>query len=268
MRARGRSLPLIMFVSSVDYMRKIIFVALLFLLSLTASGHSVEEYTRTEPVEYLPFDPFTAAVYVFAFVLVISVYSIFSQNSLSEKSKKIIFVAVSLPVVLVTIYMAGSTVYLNLVSESGGPVHWHADFEVWVCGEHVVNLKQAVFPSNKVGSPVFHHHDDFRVHVEGLIIKTRDVDLQQFFRVIGGDFTGGSLKLELSDGSFLEKSNGQICQDGKPGSWRLFVKNWGTGEFEEKTELEHYVIKPYFNVPPGDFFKLVFDSGEGVPNGG
>ena len=44
------------------------------------------------------------------------------------------------------------------------------------------------------------------------------------------------------------------------------IESHETGEFEENFELQNYVIKPSFEVPPGDFIKLVFDSKEGIPN--
>ncbi len=236
------------------------FVFIFFSLLVAAQAE------RKEPTDYLPFDPFTMAVYVFGFVLVLSVYSIFYEKKLSEQTKKIIFVAVALPTVVATLYMAGTTVYLNLISESGGPVHWHADYEVWVCGEHLINFEKPVFPSNKVGSPVFHHHDDFRMHIEGLVIDTVDVSLGEFFKVIGGDFTGESFTMVNEDLSKRIITNGELC-NGRPAKWRLYAKNWGTSQFEEKMELEDYVIQPHFNVPPGDYLFLVFDSVEGVPSG-
>lgn len=219
-----------------------------------------------EPVDYLPFDPFTAAGYVFLLVVAISLISLAFQKWVSEKAKKIFFIIVALTVGLTTIYAAGTTIYLNLISESGGPVHWHADYEIWVCGEHITNLQNAVFPSNKVGTSTLHHHDDFRMHVEGLVIHKSDVSLEKFFQAIGGDFTGASLTLKMKDESEKTVSNGELC-NGKAGKWRLYLKNNDTGKFEENFELQNYVLKPFFNIPPGDFIKLVFDSKEGAPNG-
>ncbi len=259
--------------SSADFMgAKKFCVAILLLLVLFSIGVFAHEGEDEEeevmsPISYLPIEPFFLASVVFPVVLLLVVVSIFFQNSLSDKTKKIIFIAVAVPVVLTTLYLAGSTVYLNIISESGGPVHWHADFEIWNCGEHVTNLKKPEYLSNKVGSDVFHSHDDFRIHIEGIVVKKSDVSLGNFFEVIGGHFSGGHLEVELDNGTFLDASNGDLCPDGASGKWRLFLKNHSTGQFEENTELDSYVIKPFFNIPPGDYLLLVFGSTEGVPNG-
>lgn len=230
-------------------------------------GQVVEPIYSTTPTEYLPADPFQIASYVFILVMTLSIISIFFQDKMSDTMKKAVFAIVTITVGLTTLYAAGTTVYLNVISESGGPVHWHADFEIWVCKEKITNLKTAEFPSNKVGTAVLHHHDDYRMHVEGLVIKKEDVSLAAFFKAINGSFTGETLTLELEGNKFIGISNGHECPERKPGKWRLYVKNPQTGEFEEHTELEHYVLKPFFNVPPGDYLILTFDSEEGVPIG-
>ncbi|MBI4044273.1 MAG: hypothetical protein HY392_01025 [Candidatus Diapherotrites archaeon] len=237
--------------------------------SVFVYGHEGEEEEEViqSPSVYLPADPFTIATYVFLLVLVLSVLSIFFQGKMGEKTKKIVFVIVAVTVFLTTIYAAGSTVYLNVVSESGGPIHWHADFEIWVCGEKAGKLEGPEGLSNRVGTPVFHHHDDQRIHVEGIVVKKEDIELGKFFDSIGGEFHADHLKVKLESGDTLEYSNGDECPDGKAGKWRMYLKNFDTGNFEENLELNKYVLKPFFNVPPGDYLVLTFDSKEGVPLG-
>ena len=254
--------------------KKVLFTLLAAALFFGASAHAhevngevIEPVYSEAPTDYLPADPFQIALYVFILVLVLSIFSIFLQDKLSEQMKKAVFVIVVVTVGLTTIYAAATTVYLNVISESGGPVHWHSDFEIWVCKEKITNLKAAEFPSNKVGTAVLHHHDDYRMHVEGLVIKKEDASLAAFFKAINGSFTGESMTLELEGNKFTGIANGDKCSDGKPGKWRLYVKNYNSGEFEENPELEHYVLKPFFTVPPGDYLVLAFDSEEGVPIG-
>ena len=245
--------------------------ALLFFFAFYANAHGDEiEETKqiSEPVDYLPLDPFFLAFNVFALVLVLSAISLFFQSWMTEKTKKFFFIIVAFTVVTTTLYAAGSTVYLNLVSASGGPVHWHADYEVWICKEHFLDFKEPEFLSNYIGTPVFHNHNDYRMHVEGIVVKLEDISLGNFFKALGGDFDGHSLTIIKKDDSKKTVIDGELCPDGKPGKWKLFVKNHQTGEFEENFDRQNYAIKPFFNVPPGDFLKLVFDSTEGVPNGG
>jgi len=228
-------------------------------------GH--EKAHRADPIDYLPIDPFFIALYVFAIIIVLAVISIVFQNRMSEPVKKIFFIVIAVSVIAVTLYAAGSTVYLNVISESGGPIHWHADFEIWECNEQIINLISPEGLSNRIGSSVFHHHNDFRIHVEGLVINKEDVSLGNFFNTIGGEFDGTTLSLVLADGSTKTISNGDTCSDGNPGKWRLYRKNSTTEQFEENIELEKYIIQPHFVVPPGDFLLLVFDTEEGVPSG-
>src|SRR3972149_5373361 len=65
----------------------------------------------------------------------------------TEKAKWFLYLGIALPIVLATLFLAGSTVYLNLTSITGGPVHWHADFPVCACGEE----------PELVGAPGFVH---------------------------------------------------------------------------------------------------------------
>ena len=270
---------MITFVSSIDCMNfknfSVIFLVFIVLIafSLTVSAHVEEEIEgheeehTVEPVDYLPFDPFELAKNVFFLVFGVTLISIGFQSKLSDKIKKFFFILVVFSVGVTTIYAAATTVYLNVISESEGPIHWHADYEIWVCGQQIKNLKGSEGLSNKVGTSIFHHHNDFRIHAEGIVIKKDDVSLGKFFKAIGGGFDGDALSIVLNDDSVKTFSNGDLC-NGLPGKWRLFLKNHDTGYFEENPGLQNYVLKPYFNIPPGDFIKLVFDSKEGVPNGG
>lgn len=217
--------------------------------------------------DYLPFDPGTSATYVFLLVIGIALASVMLQNRLSEKTKKVLFAITAASVAAVTLYIAGSTVFLNLVSESQGPVHWHADFEIWVCGEKITSLASPVFPSNKVGSETQHHHDDYRMHVEGVVVKKEDVSLGKFFEAIGGELTKESITIPLNDGTKVTYKNGMKCPDGKEGIIRLLVMNSTTaGKLVEKPGLDEYVLSPHFSTvvegAEGDLLMIVFGTGE------
>lgn len=210
-----------------------------------------------EPKTYLPMDPVELIVYDFVFMLGIIIFSLIFPNMLNDKIKKIFFILIAVPVILITLYVGASSVYLNVISESGGPVHWHADFEIWTCGQEL-KLPTAKFPSNYVGTATLHHHDDNRIHIEGLFIKNQDVNLASFFEVIGGELTDSSIKVPQENTAPIEYKNGDACPSGRPGKLKVLVKNHETGEFEESMDISNYVIKPYFEVPPGDYLKIVF----------
>lgn len=228
------------------------------------------EGTTASPTDYLPVDPFPLALHAFGIILLLSLVSVAFVNRMSEFQKKAVFVIVAVLVVGVTVYAGIATVYLNWISESQGPVHWHADFEIWVCGEKTTNLVHSTDFSGRVGTPVLHHHNDYRIHVEGVVIRKSDVSLKEFFEAIGGSLSDSTenrvrFLIPLENGGLRTVQNGDLC-NGKPGQWKLFVQNSKTNGFELRTELGEFVLSPYFETSitggAGDLLKLSFDSEE------
>lgn len=244
-----------------------IFCLLLFSALGVAHGEeamedaAMEEEHLDEPASYLPFDPFALAIGGFGIILLLSIISIAFESRLSNFHKKTIFALVAIIVVGVTLYAGGTTVYLNLISDSGGPVHWHADFEIWNCGEKIDTMKQSEGLSNFVGSPVLHYHNDYRIHVEGIVVKKNDASLGAFFDAVGGKFSSDSLTVPLQGNEFLTVKNGDLC-NGKPGKLSVVVNG------EKNVELNRYVLAPFFETRitggKGDFIKIVFDSEEAL----
>lgn len=163
-------------------------------------------------------------------------------------------------IVAVTAYVAGSTIYLNVVSETGGPVHWHADFEVWKCGEqHQLGDPEGF--SNRVGETVLHEHNDNRMHIEGVVVDYRDVSIGSFFRSVGGELHDGQLELPTNHG-LAKMKDGDSCGD-SAGTLQVFV--WKTVDGRAAQEkltgnYEDYVPSSYGNIPPGDCVIFEFDS--------
>ena len=241
---------------------KILLLLALLALAGAAWAHGVAdehaEEARQEPADYLPVDPWPLTLYTRVFVLLVASAAFIFRERTTDTHKKIFIILIAVPTLLVTLYLGVSTVYLNVASESGGPVHWHADYELWVCGEKA-ELAGAGFLSNTVGTPVLHHHEDNRIHVEGLVVKTEDIALGKYFKSIGGGLTNDSITLPYADGTVKIYRNGDKCPDGRPGRLRLYVKEHQTGQFFENKEIAGYVIKPGFEVPPGDYLKIAFE---------
>jgi len=178
--------------------------------------------------------------------------------------KKMLFLLMLIPVIIATLYTAGATIYLNQISVTKGPVHWHADFEIWNCGEKV-DLVDPQGLSNRVGTPVLHEHNDFRIHVEGVVVNFADVSLKNFLNVIGGTLTHDSLGVPTNNGNIL-LHNGELCK-GKSGKVQVFIykivnpKEQGNWIYtQEKIEdAENYVLSPYSQVPAGDCIIIEFD---------
>lgn len=195
-------------------------------------------------------------------------------SSHHERFKPWLFGMIVLVVVSSTLSLIGTTIYLNKTSISGGPVHWHADFEVWACGEPLAanvlsggeyqtvdDFKDPVGAlSNKIGTPVLHEHNDLRIHLEGVVVEPRDASLGKFFEVVGGGLTDRSLTLPTNDGQ-VNLISGQTCA-GQPAELSVFVYQTRGDRYYVKNRLKNpaeYVVSPESIVPPGDCVIIEFD---------
>ena len=195
-------------------------------------------------------------------VTALVILAIISKQKL-RNHKRALFLLIIIPIIAATLYMVGITVYLNSNSLTKGPVHWHADFEIWNCGEKI-DLHNPQGLSNRVGTPVFHEHNDFRIHVEGVVVDQEDITLGNFFRVIGGVLTAQSMNIP-TNARTVTVHNGEACQ-GKPGKIQAFVYkiinpeeqgNW-IYQQEKIENYPGYVLSPYSDVPPGDCIIIEF----------
>jgi len=205
-----------------------------------------------------------------------------------------LFVAMAAIMAGSTLFLGASTVYLNVKSDSGGPVHWHADFEIWACGNELELKDPFEFLSNKIGSPTLHEHNDRRVHLEGVVVEEDiDASLGKFWHVIGGAITDSSLVVPLNDeGSVFENEvdgdgpsdpapslvgqhiiyagsgrfgrfvNGGQC-GGRPAEVQIFVYQYDedneTYAQAKLSDPARYSISRSPNVPPGDCIIFEFD---------
>jgi hypothetical protein len=174
-------------------------------------------------------------------------------SALLKKHSSKVFGVIILTVTSTSLFLIGSTIYLNVVSSSKGPVHWHADFEVWACGEKqdLQNPKGRL--SNKVGTATLHEHNDERIHLEGVVVEPKDASLGKFWRVVGGELTKDALVMPTVNGvkSFV---SGQDC-NGQPAAVQVFVYKVADDNYYSQTKLADpaaYVISPESNIPPGD----------------
>ncbi len=239
------------------------FVVLIFLLPLiTAHGGVAGEQERgvwANPARYIKL------VGVWATLLIVFLIALRKQSFMRRKPvQHLFFWLITAPVVLSSLYLGWNTIYENITSETGGPIHWHADFEVWNCGEEV-ELIDPEGIMNRVGSSLVHEHNDKRVHIEGTVLDWEKIDLEYFFQAIGGSLD--PLRFQTNEG-LVEIRDGQLCQGG-PGKVQVFVykivnayasqKDGFIYQQEKLDDPEHYIISPYGNVPPGDCIIIEFD---------
>lgn len=200
-------------------------------------------------MSFLP-EPIIVLYVVIGILAVMTVLSLLHKKKFTEAEKKLFFGLIAIPVLVVTLYMAGHTIYTDVNSVTGGPVHWHADYQVWVCGERL-DLMDPTFPSNKIGSPLFHEHNDDRIHVEGTVDQLENIDLGSYFQVIGGQLTQTALTYPTEDRGIIDVANGDLC-DGVPSELKVYAN----GQLLES--WSDYLYAPHAYVPPGDCLIIEF----------
>ena len=174
-------------------------------------------------------------------IVVITIISLIIQKKkINGPAKVALFLMIAAPALLATFYVAGTTILVNQKSITKGPVHWHADFEVWNCGRKL-DLQQPTELSNRIGTPLFHEHGDDRIHVEGVVDDYGELSLPHFFAAIGG-------KIQV----FVYRAVAFGDQDADvQDSFRVIQ--------QKLASVEEYSIAHYSSVPPGDCLIIEFD---------
>ena len=234
-------------------MKKGIFLLVIFIfLSLSANSAFSHEENGQFDLEHsnlYPLSQLAVVGYVsLAFGILILTIVIFNKK-MSESIKKAVYILLIVVVSLATLYLIITTLHLNTISITKGPVHWHADFEIWVCGKEI-RLAEPKGLSNKQGVNLLHAHNDNRIHVEGVILDPKQASLGAFFYAIGGSLSDDGLKVP-SDSGLISAHDGDKCNE-KPANLYIFA-NGNLVDAPSK-----YVIAPEEKVPPGDRIKFVF----------
>ncbi len=225
--------------------------------------HAFAVTANTSTVQSLDEQISSYSVYIVLLAsIVLVVFSALSLKikKLTANTKKILFSTITGVVVLTTLFLSASTIYLNTVSSSSGPVHWHADFQVWACGKEY-DLKDPKGLSNKIGTATLHEHNDKRIHLEGVVVSKQDASLGKFFTVIGGLISSGSLLFPVNNG-MLSVSSGGVCPDSSRAELQVFVYKVKNGIYYQQKldDPASYIISPQSTIPPGDCIIIEFDS--------
>ncbi|HSX57718.1 MAG TPA: hypothetical protein VLE47_00405 [Candidatus Saccharimonadales bacterium] len=203
-------------------------------------------------------ESWSIALIFFTFLVIVVVLLAIVLTKNRENLKKYFFALLVATILLTTFFLAFSTVYLNSVSATSGPVHWHMDFEIWLCGQKV-NLVDPKGFSNKIGTPLVHEHNDSRLHVEGVVLNKNEVSFGSFISVIGGRLDQGYFSVPTNNGKLIVV-DGESCPDGKKGQLQGFVyKVVGKNITQTKlSDIGNYILSPESNVPPGDCLIIEF----------
>jgi len=231
------------------FVRAGLILFILLMSSVLVFAHDTEG-TESEPSLWT--DPVLYIKIAAGFLVFLTVVLVVAKSP-KEEIKKPLFILLIVVVLLPTLYLAGHTVYENLQSESKGPIHWHADYEVLACGERL-DLVNPKFPSNKIGSALFHEHNDDRIHIEGTVMHLHDIDFGSYFKVIGGNISATGFSYPVEGKGLVSYENGKQCPDGSTGTLKVYVNG---KRIENPAE---YLIYPHALVPPGDCIIVLFDA--------
>jgi hypothetical protein len=226
-------------------------------------------------------------------VVLLGIAAFVVGNKKYEVLKVPLFVSIAATIILPSLLLMGSTVYINTISESKGPVHWHTDIEFWVCGQEIELRNPTGFLSNKIGTSTYHEHDDKRIHLEGVVIKKEyDASLEKFMDVSDGKITLSKLVIPTEDSIFendtdgdvprgdqeivrqyltrnekgqaqLSLENGNTCGENQPAEIQVFLLRYnGENDTYTQTKLDdpaRYIMRDESVVPPGDCLIVEFD---------
>jgi hypothetical protein len=176
----------------------------------------------------------------------------------SDLEKGILFGGIVVISVGYTAYLSGSTIYKNITSETKGPVHWHADFQIWKCGQEV-KLKSPEGLSNRIGTTLLHEHGDKRIHVEGAVENLMGVSLGSFFSSIGGDLGNDELVVPTDNNREVMRP-GEKCNN-EDGYLQVFVYSVNNKLIEQRKldSPREYLMARETMVPPGNCIIFEFD---------
>ncbi len=171
-----------------------------------------------------------------AILLVLLVIATVLLRDRVPKLKPYLFGMLAATLILPTLFFAGSTIYLNVKSDSKGPVHWHAEVEFWACDSELELRNPSAFLSNKIGTSTYHEHDDKHIHLEGVVVrKAEDASLGKFMRVTGGSLSSNAIDVPLNENSATWLTQGEKLDGDPAGSLSInqlensFIKHTQSG---------------------------------------
>jgi hypothetical protein len=197
----------------------------------------------------MPMDTILVTGLIFASIVLLILISILYRDR-SEMGKVLLFGAIVLVAFSYTVYLSTTTVLKNLDSATKGPVHWHADFQIWQCGREI-KLKSPSGLSNRIGTPLLHEHGDKRIHVEGAPEGLGAVSLGSFFKVIGGEM-GNNFALVPTDNGLVRLESGQQCNG--EALFQVFIYSL-KGQLIEQKKIDNpqnFILQNQTLVPPGN----------------
>lgn len=155
------------------------------------------------------------------------------------------FIVVVLPFsILVALGASAAVTVIGGPEPAGDPGigrHWHAPYQVWVCGEQQ--------PSFRGWESGVHTHADGIIHIHPFqsFEEGDGSRLVKFFEYGGGKLTQTEMRLP---GSGLRVQNGDECADGEPGVLGVSVNGEALGDWSEYIPADGDRIVITFGTEP------------------
>ncbi len=105
---------------------------------------------------------------------------------------------------------------------TSGFIHWHANYEVYLCGERQDFTKGYDFEEDHIGTLQLHTHNDNVIHIEDKVQKKEDIAIGHFF---------DNIRIPFSETQIMNKKNGDLCSDGKTGKVHMYINGVENFEF-------------------------------------
>ncbi len=160
------------------------------------------------------------------------------QHYKKKLTKKVIGWAIFAIIILGILFLFYRAINIskNFQPYTSGTVHWHADFNVKLCGQEL-DFSNLGGEAHHVGLPLLHTHGDNKVHIEGAISRPEEITIGRFFDAIGNKFTSTNFDDYTND-------NDKCGGDNKI---KFFVNS------QENLQFENYVLKD------GDIVGIIYE---------
>src|SRR3990172_13378204 len=143
-----------------------------------------------------------------------------TEKEVKQRKKNYFWITVT---IIVLVAFAGAIGWLLTHKKevyTDRPVHWHALLDIEICGEKQ-DIRGGKTSGNMADSAMYgphllHHHNDNTIHIEGQIMKKEDIALGNFFDGIDVPFDKDKI---------MDKKNGDLCPDGRPGVLKMYVND-------------------------------------------
>lgn len=264
--------------------RRILYYTIVAVVATFGAVHFFPEYSFVDHVI-----PVLQAGFIMTVLL--AGIAVYREDELNMKDKKILMNALLVAVLVPTFYAAGAFIHESQTSWSGGEVHYHADFEVFVEEKGELQELDLIDPeefcestshessimcklNDRTGSKEYHEHNDDRVHLEGTFKTKRDASLAAFFEQFNGVLENQKLVVPTNEGVVRKENSGNMSLKilvrrgvGPARHWCLIGDQLPREDIckddyskEPANTPAEYVVSPYSRGPNLDDIFIVYDS--------